>query len=135
MTLNVCAQVTVAKPQATQPTDIYILRGIKCPLIAITLFAVPQVRDMMDEKSGPLMPRNIWIFIFLLAIVLGGIWLWVQSEQSAEPAPSSASQPSSEWTTAPEGGVKVNLPETPMTNAPVDAPNSDSEQQGRATSE
>lgn len=32
--------------------------------------------------------------------------------------------PSTEWTAAPEGGVEVDLPETPMRNVPVE-PESD----------
>ena len=36
-----------------------------------------------------------------------------------EPEPDFG-PPSSEWTTAPEGGVEVNLPETPMRNVPIE---------------
>jgi len=43
-----------------------------------------------------------------------------------EPEPE-VSPPSSEWTTAPERGVDVNLPETPMHNVPVETPESESE--------
>ena len=84
---------------------------------------------MAKEKPGFSRTRNIWIFLIVLGIVLGGLWLWIQSEQRVEPAPSSTSKPSSEWTTTPEGGVKVDLPETPMRNVPVEGSDSDPEQQ------
>lgn len=93
------------------------------------MLVTSRVRDVTQEKPEFTKARNIWVFLIVLGIVLGGLWLWIRSEQRAEPAPSSVSQPSSEWTTAPEGGVKVNLPETPMTNVPAQGSDPDPEQQ------
>lgn len=71
------------------------------------------------NPNSPIL-RNILILFVLAAVVLGVLWFWLQSNEAAAPAPASPAVPSTEWTTAPEGGIPVQLPETPMTNVPVE---------------
>lgn len=77
---------------------------------------------MPQDKPNHSKRNNALIFIILLAVALGAFWLWIQSEQRVEPASTSNAPPSTEWTTAPEGGVEVDLPEAPMTNVPLKNP-------------
>lgn len=57
--------------------------------------------------------------VAIAIIVLLAIWLLKPQAETTEPRAQST--PSTEWTTAPEGpAVEVNLPETPMRNAPVE---------------
>ncbi|WP_114520878.1 hypothetical protein [Altererythrobacter sp. ZODW24] len=62
----------------------------------------------------------LWVLIALVLAVAVLFWFMRMVDQSAEPALETAQLPSSEWTTAPEGGVDVDLPETKMTNVPTE---------------
>ncbi|WP_336985631.1 hypothetical protein [Altererythrobacter aquiaggeris] len=73
------------------------------------------------DQNRPLL-RNLLIALVLAAGLIGAFWIWRQSEQTQAPAPITTTNPSPEWTTAPEGGVPVTLPETQMTNAPLEEP-------------
>lgn len=63
---------------------------------------------------------TFWALILILLTIVGGLVLFRDvifgTKQSAQqPAP-----PSSEWTTAPEEGVPVNLPEIPVRELPIE---------------
>ena len=73
----------------------------------------------------PNIPKNkispFWILVILLLIIAGVLVLFrdvlpIGDEPAQQPPP-----PSTEWTTAPEGGVEVDLPETPIRAAEPDA--------------
>lgn len=63
-----------------------------------------------------------WMLLIAAVIVIGGVWFWMKSERAAESEQAALVHPSTEWTTAPEGGVQVDLPKAPMTNTPVESP-------------
>ncbi len=59
-----------------------------------------------------------WILGILAVLLLAaGYYLYRRSGPATEPR--LVPGPSSEWTTAPEGGVPVTLPKVRMTNAPA----------------
>lgn len=62
--------------------------------------------------------RTATILLLIVGIVVAvGAYYWFAQLRTERVEPT---RPDPEWTTAPEGGVKVNLPETPMTNVPRD---------------
>lgn len=71
--------------------------------------------------DDPETPSRKWIWLLILAVVIaaGVIWLYNKQEGRAD-LNRVAEPPSAEWTTRPEGGVEVDLPDTPMTNAPIE---------------
>ncbi len=76
----------------------------------------------MDKQSGLGRPLKGTILIALAgAGVAAGIWYYLGQTRGGRDT-AEAPPPSTEWTSAPEGGVDVELPETPMTNAPAPAP-------------
>ncbi|MBV7265492.1 hypothetical protein [Erythrobacter ani] len=55
-----------------------------------------------------------WIIVIVLLLILGTLVLFRDVLTGGERASQDVQPPSDEWTTAPEGGVEVNLPETPI---------------------
>lgn len=73
------------------------------------------------------------IIIAIIAIAAAGYYYFDEmDDERAAPAPP----PSTEWTTAPEGGLDVELPQAPMTNVPPETPSAedtpDTQAQGEA---
>ncbi|MDJ0977578.1 MAG: hypothetical protein QNI87_03500 [Erythrobacter sp.] len=61
-----------------------------------------------------------WLIVIMLLFVIGAIVLFSDvflGERAPEREPE---QPTDEWTTAPEDGVKVDLPEAPLRIVPRD---------------
>ncbi|KWV92119.1 hypothetical protein AUC45_13350 [Erythrobacter sp. YT30] len=54
----------------------------------------------------------------LLLLVLGAVFFFIDFTQGEQAPERELEQPSTEWTTAPEGGVEVDLPDTPMRVVP-----------------
>lgn len=78
--------------------------------------------DRFDSKKKA--DYTKWAFAALVAI-FAVLWLAREFDSADEETAASSATPSAEWTTAPEGGVPVDLPEARMTNAPTDAPSAE----------
>lgn len=72
---------------------------------------------MNGQKTG--FGRTTTTLLVLLiagiAVAIGAYYYFAQTRAAPEVPPTP---PSTEWTTAPEGGVAVDLPQTTMTNTP-----------------
>ncbi len=77
---------------------------------------------MSDPKSSSSNKRAVWLIAIAVIVGMGLFWSWTQSQQAARDERAAATPPSTEWTTAPEEGVDVKLPETQMTNVPMENP-------------
>ena len=62
----------------------------------------------------------LWILVIALLGVLVVIWFLspAADDDFLDPAGTETGVPEASLTVAPEGGVPVDLPDTPMTNAP-----------------
>ena len=69
----------------------------------------------MNQDRKSTLTKVVVIVVASVAILL--IFRTYFYDEEAVP---DMSPPSTEWTTAPEGGVEVNLPETPMRNVPIE---------------
>jgi len=75
---------------------------------------------MNSGKTGSSRPTVLIALVLIgVAVAAGGYYFFELMRKDRDPP---TQPPSSEWTTAPEGGVEVNLPETQMTNVPVAPP-------------
>lgn len=63
-------------------------------------------------------PKNrynpFWIIVIALLLILGILVLFSDVLVGTERGSQEHQPSSTEWTTKPEGGVEVNLPETPI---------------------
>ncbi|MGB3472451.1 MAG: hypothetical protein WBA51_16675 [Erythrobacter sp.] len=59
-----------------------------------------------------------WLIVILLLIIAGGLVLFTDVISGSRTPEREPEPPSTEWTTAPEGGVEVDLPETAMRVVP-----------------
>lgn len=75
----------------------------------------------MDRQTTGRGRSMTWVILVLAAVAIAA-GAYYYSEQISGDRGNPAPPPSAEWTTAPEDGVKVNLPQTPMTNVPVASP-------------
>lgn len=86
----------------------------------------------MDNESDR---ESRWTMTIVLALIgtaiAAGAYYWFEQIRAEREAPP---RPSPEWTTAPEGGVEVDLPETPMTNVPPPAPGAEKQEEARSRS-
>jgi hypothetical protein len=64
-----------------------------------------------------------------IVITIGGLYFFDQIRTNRQ----ASVPPNPEWTTAPKGGVDVNLPETPITIVPVAPPVMQDEVQATGT--
>ncbi len=62
-----------------------------------------------------------WAIVIALLIIAGVLTLFGDVFSGKEVPAEEPQPPSTEWTTAPEGGVEVDLPETPMRAAEPEA--------------
>jgi len=62
----------------------------------------------------------ILILIVVILVAIAAFWFAMPRNQPEEIAEAEPAHQADEWVVAPEGGIDVNLPETPMTNAPVE---------------
>jgi|GEM_PF-3015506 len=69
----------------------------------------------MNDERKPFLGKVGVIVVATLAVLMILRVYFADREPNPEVSP-----PSTEWTTAPESGVDVNLPETPMINVPVE---------------
>lgn len=67
------------------------------------------MEDNTKSKFGP-----FWVIIITLLIILGVLVLFRDVLMGTEQPAQESEPPSTEWTTAPEGGVEVDLPDTPI---------------------
>lgn len=83
---------------------------------------------MMSDNAK--VTRNIAVVVLASAAILAGAYYYFdRARPDRENLPP---RPNPDFTTAPEGGVKVNLPETPMTNVPSAPPVAGAQQPGEA---
>lgn len=68
---------------------------------------------MVDEKKINL-GRVFWPLVIALLIIVGVVVFFTQTGFRNDAVPTAPSTPSTEWTTAPDAGVEVELPETPL---------------------
>ncbi len=74
--------------------------------------------------------RNLAVIVLASAAILAGAYYYVgKLRLDREQVPP---RPNPDFTTAPEGGVKVDLPETPMTNVPSAPPVAEEKQPDKA---
>ncbi len=76
---------------------------------------------MTDFRDNP-PERGNWFWIILIILLFAILIYWFYDPVGEVPVaeePETA-LPSDEFTTAPEGGVPVQLPETPFTSAPME---------------
>lgn len=73
----------------------------------------------MSEKATKTTRNLALIVLASAAAVAGAYYYFDRIRPDREQAPP---RPNPDFTTAPEGGVKVDLPETPMTNVPSAPP-------------
>lgn len=59
-----------------------------------------------------------WAVVIILLIIAGGIFFFTDVLRQDQAPERELEPPSTEWTTAPEGGVEVDLPDTPMRVVP-----------------
>ncbi len=66
----------------------------------------------------------LWILVIALLGVLVVIWFLspATDDDFIEPTSTETAAPDAMLTTAPDGGVPVELPDAPMTNVPEDQP-------------
>jgi len=69
----------------------------------------------MDETKQSSGRMVVIIAVLSLGIIVALLFLYQPREETSEPVPTS-----SEWTTAPEDGVEVNLPEAPIRAVPIE---------------
>ena len=73
----------------------------------------------MTDPEGKSSGKSLWIVILILLLVLVIGWFSNPLGKVEEAPPAQPAAPSTDWAEEPETpGVDVNLPETPMTNAP-----------------
>ncbi len=67
--------------------------------------------------NGTKSPLNaFWLIVIGLLIVAGIMVFFRDVASTGEQQAEQPQPPSTEWTTRPEGGVEVDLPEAPMRN-------------------
>lgn len=86
----------------------------------------------MSDKAKKATRNLAFIVLASAAIVAGAYYYIGRIRPDDEQLPP---RPNSDFTIAPEGGVKVNLPETPMTNVPSAPPLAEERQLDEAKSE
>jgi hypothetical protein len=74
---------------------------------------------MDDDALGTRSRKWLWMLALAVIVAAGAIWLYSMQERPST-RDRYADPPSAEWTTRPEGGVEVDLPDTPMTNVPLE---------------
>lgn len=64
--------------------------------------------------------RLYWtVFIGMVVLLVAALAL-TQLRPTEDASAPAVAPPSTEWTTAPEGGVEADLPDTPMRNVPAE---------------
>lgn len=86
----------------------------------------------MSEKATKTTRNFAFVFLASAAVVAGAYYYFDRIRPDREQVPP---RPNPDFTTAPEGGVKVNLPETPMTNVPSAPPVAEEKQPDAAKNE
>jgi hypothetical protein len=82
---------------------------------------------MATGKKSMISP--FWAIVIMLLIVVGAVFFFTDIVRQ-DPAPEREPQvPSTEWTTAPEGGVEIDLPDTPVRVVPDEETTSEDAQQ------
>lgn len=78
---------------------------------------------MNTRRNAASWPQILGTIVLLSAAIAAGAYYFVNQKDGKDAV--SREPPSPDFTTAPEGGVKVELPTTPMTNSPAAVPLSD----------
>lgn len=65
-------------------------------------------------------PQIMGTIVLMSAVIAAGAYFYVNQRNEEDTV--SREPPNPDFTTAPEGGVKVELPTTPMTGRPAAAP-------------
>lgn len=63
-----------------------------------------------------------WAIVIVLLIIVGGVFFFTEVTRQDQAPERELEPPSTEWTTAPEGGVEVDLPDTPVRVVPEEEP-------------
>lgn len=71
---------------------------------------------MANGKNTIISP--IWAIVIVLLVIVGGVFFFTDIMRQDQVPDRELEPPSTEWTTAPEGGVEVDLPDTPMRVVP-----------------
>jgi len=76
------------------------------------------VTDVRDNPPK----RGSWFWIVVIGVLFAILVYWFYDPVGEVPVAQApeTTLPSDEFTTAPEGGVPVQLPETPMTTTPIE---------------
>lgn len=76
---------------------------------------------MTDVRDNP-PERGNWFWIIVIGVLFAilAYWFYDPIGEVAVPEEPETTLPSDEFKTAPEGGVPVRLPETPMTSKPIE---------------
>ncbi len=76
---------------------------------------------MTNEQDNP-PERGNWFWIAIIAALFAILAYWFYDPVGEVPVAEQpgAGMPGDEFTAAPQGGVPVQLPETPMTSTPVE---------------
>lgn len=59
-----------------------------------------------------------WAIVIVLLIIVGAVFFFTDNMLQDQVPAGELEPPSTEWTTAPEGGVEVDLPDTPIRVVP-----------------
>lgn len=86
----------------------------------------------MSDKATKITRNLAFIVLASAAVVAGAYYYFDRIRPDREQVPP---RPNPDFTTAPEGGVKVDLPETPMTNVPSAPPVAENKQPDTAKNE
>jgi hypothetical protein len=86
----------------------------------------------MSGKATKITRNLAFIVLGSAAIIAGAYYYFDRIRSEREQIPP---RPNPAFTTAPEGGVKVDLPETPMTNVPSAPPIAEENKSGAPASE
>lgn len=68
-----------------------------------------------------------WVIVIALLLILGVLVMFSDVFTGSDPAPEEPLPTSTEWAPAPEGGVDVAIPETPMRNVQDSLPDAPAE--------
>lgn len=86
----------------------------------------------MSERASKTTRNLAFIVLVSAAAVAGAYYYFDRIRPDREQMPT---RPNPDFTTAPEGGAKVDLPEAPMTNVPLAPPVAERKQPDEAKGE
>lgn len=73
---------------------------------------------MAKDQSGSVTGKWVWLLVLAAVVAVAAFFMLGRPAGDAPGESVRQTVPSGDFTTRPEGGVEVDLPDTPMTNAP-----------------